>query len=307
MSPTEADRPAGRHLDEIAAELYALRPEEFVAARDEQVKVTRAAGDAALARDVGRLRRPTQSAWLVNALWRDRQDEIEELLDLADEFRRALTQGQREALQELTARRRSLETGLLKRARVLADDAGVAANADTLREVQETLASALSETEVAEQVRTGRLVKPVTASGGFGAGAPDLRLLPGGKSAGTAKKAPTPRRTPGKAADSGASTADERRLAEAEQRVQDAEETVALTADELVQRTRVAEDAAGRHAELRELVARMEEQLRDLEKQLSVARSAAADEARRRDLADRAHRKAQDALDKAKQRLAALT
>jgi hypothetical protein len=314
MGPTEADRPAGRQLDEIAAELYAMRPDEFVAARDDRVRAIRAAGDANLAREVGRLRRPTQSAWLVNALWRDRQDEIEELLELADEFRRALSQGKREALQELTARRRSLETALLKRARALADGAGLAAAGDTLREVQETLASALSEHDVAAEVRTGRLVRPVTASG-FGTGTPDLRVLQGGKStpvrtsgrAGRRTSAGQPSAGRSSAGTRGEQTTSDRRIAEAEQRVHDAEETVAETAEALAERKQAAEEAAGRHAEIRELLARMEEQLRDLEKQLSAARSAAADETRRRDLADRAHRKAQDALEKAKQRLAALT
>ncbi|HLT11046.1 MAG TPA: hypothetical protein VK028_09590 [Micromonosporaceae bacterium] len=325
MSPSDADRPVDQQLEEVAAELYALRPDEFVAARDERVKSARASGDAALARQIGRLRRPTQAAWLVNALWRDQQDQMQELFELADEFRRALSQGKREALQELTGRRRALETALLKRARALADEAGVAAGGETLREVQETLASALSDADVAAEVRTGRLVKPVTASS-FGAGTPDLRVLPGGKSrAGTAATGKSGDRREGsgrkggrrKAAGGAAADAtaepdearpqDDPRLAAAEERVRDAEDTLAETEEELARRTEAVETATARHAELRELVARMEEQLRDLEKQLAAARSAVAEETRRRDLSERARRKAQDALEKARARLDSLT
>lgn len=310
MSPSDADTPAGRQLDEIAAELYALRPDEFIEARDAHVRAARAAGDAPLARQVAKLRRPNQAAWLVNALWRDRHDTVEELFTLADEFRAALSQGQRQALQELTARRRSLETALIKRARALAEEAGIAAGSDALREVQETLASALSEPDVADEVRTGRLVKPVTVSG-VGPGAPDLRVLQGGRSA--PKQAPAGTGTAASARESTTERkagrdqgAEDRRVTEAEQRVRDAEETLAETAEQLAERTQAAEHAVERHTELRGLVERMEEQLRDLEKQLSAARSASAEEARRRDLAERAHRKAQEALDKAKARLASL-
>ena len=62
-------------LDAIADELYTLRPDGFAAARDDAVKQARAAGHADLARDLGKLRRPTQSAWIVNLLVRERSEE----------------------------------------------------------------------------------------------------------------------------------------------------------------------------------------------------------------------------------------
>ena len=58
-------------FDEIADKLYAMRPDEFAAARDEHVRRARADKLQPLARQLSALRRPTQSAWLINVLWRD--------------------------------------------------------------------------------------------------------------------------------------------------------------------------------------------------------------------------------------------
>jgi hypothetical protein len=51
-----------RELDEVAVELYALNPDEFTSARDERVREARGRGDAALAREISKLRKPTQRA-----------------------------------------------------------------------------------------------------------------------------------------------------------------------------------------------------------------------------------------------------
>src|SRR5690606_588184 len=147
-----ADQPA---LSEITGELYAVRPDEFVAARDERVRQARPAGNRALARGLSGLRRPTQSAWLVNASARDRREVVEELLGLAAELGQAQQRAAGRDLQELATRRRRLEAALLDRASDLADAAGVRVSAETLREVQETLAAALSLPDVAAEVRSG--------------------------------------------------------------------------------------------------------------------------------------------------------
>src|SRR6266496_3881643 len=136
-------------LDKVADELYALRPDEFAAKRDEEVKKARAEGRAALARELNKLRKPTQSAWLINLLWRDQRDVMEQLFQLAEELGRAQAQASGRELQTLTAQRRELEGGLLRRARVLAEQAGVTVSAPMEREAQETLSAALALPEVA--------------------------------------------------------------------------------------------------------------------------------------------------------------
>ena len=63
-------REAAMGLDDVADRLYAAAPDEFMALRTEQVAAAKAAGDKALAKEIGTLRKPTRSAWLVNLLAR---------------------------------------------------------------------------------------------------------------------------------------------------------------------------------------------------------------------------------------------
>src|SRR6266702_4217684 len=106
MSKAKADEATAedvRALDNIAGELYGLQPDAFAAARDEQVRTARADGRPSLARELSRLRRPTQSAWLINLLWRDQREVMEQLFQLADELGRAQAQSSGRELQTLTA------------------------------------------------------------------------------------------------------------------------------------------------------------------------------------------------------------
>jgi hypothetical protein len=77
--------------DEIAAELYLVPPARFVTARDEVVRQARAAGHRELARELQALRRPTSSAWLINALTRHRRDRMQQLFAVGRELRQAPT------------------------------------------------------------------------------------------------------------------------------------------------------------------------------------------------------------------------
>src|SRR5437899_4834323 len=122
-SATTADNDP--EFEEIADQLYALRPEDFAAARDEQVRKARADKKQPLARELSRLRRPTQSAWLVNLLWRDQRDSVNKLLGLADNLSQAQSAGSVAELHSLTAQRRELESRLIRRAHNLAKNAGI--------------------------------------------------------------------------------------------------------------------------------------------------------------------------------------
>src|SRR5437879_7824629 len=143
-------------LEEIADRLYALRPEEFAAARDEEIRTARADKKQSLARELGKLRRPTQSAWLINLLWRDQREVVQQFLRLGGELSRAQAESSGPELHRLTALRRELEAALIRAARGLAHEAGVNVSASMEREAQETLSAALARPEVADEVRTGR-------------------------------------------------------------------------------------------------------------------------------------------------------
>src|SRR6266849_10082898 len=104
MSAGEAE--FDRELDSIADELYGLRPEEFAEARDAAIRTARNEGKAALAKALGKLRKPTLSAWLINLLWRDQRDVMEQLFELSQELSRAQAEASGPALRELASQRR---------------------------------------------------------------------------------------------------------------------------------------------------------------------------------------------------------
>ncbi len=57
-------------LEEVADELYAVPPGEFIARRQERVQQARADGDRGLAQAIGALAKPATAAWVVNVLVR---------------------------------------------------------------------------------------------------------------------------------------------------------------------------------------------------------------------------------------------
>ena len=172
------------NLDDVVTQLYALPPEEFTAARTEAAAAAKTAGDRDLAKQIGALRRPTVGAWLVNLLAHQRPDLIGDLLALGDALRGAQRNLRGGELRELSAQRRTMVTALAREARALAVAAGRGVRAALpLDEVQNTLTAARADSDVAEEVRRGRLVKPVEF-GGFGEQPrPQLRLVLGGAGA----------------------------------------------------------------------------------------------------------------------------
>ena len=279
-----------QELAEIAAELYAVKPDEFIAARDERVQQARTDGRASLAKAVAALRRPNQSAWLINQLTRDQQDAIEELFELGDSLRAAHQRGDGSELQKISAERRKAEAALVRRARELGSQEGIDVTADMARETEETLAAALASPDVAEEVRAGRLTKPVSYSG-FGT------ML-------TSVPAPAAPKKPRPAAKRQAATeTDEQRRAKAEQGVADAREELEAAELDLAERESTAQDAARRAEDLGDQVDQLREQLRAVEGELVAADRGLRMEERRRDRARKSRDEARRALDQAERTL----
>ena len=151
------------HLSDLAAELYQLPPEDFVAARDQRVRALRRAGARDLAEEVRRLRRPALSAWLVNLLAGRERAALEDLLEVGARMRAASTAAD-PGLRALTDDRRRRVTALTRSAGQLA---GRRLAAGALAEVTATLEAATVDPAVADAVRSGRLVQPL-AYAGFG-------------------------------------------------------------------------------------------------------------------------------------------
>jgi hypothetical protein len=141
-------------------ELFALPPEEFVAARDALAVELKAAGESPEATRVKALRRPTVAAWAVNQVARAHPDEVEELLSAGREFRDA----QRRLMsakgggsdREVVTRRRAAVDRLTRAATEVLGQAGRASDqhADA---ISDTFLAASVEDAVGELVRNGRL------------------------------------------------------------------------------------------------------------------------------------------------------
>ncbi len=144
-------------LDAIAAELYAVRPDEFTAARNARAAVS----DPALAKRVKTLRKPTVAAWTVDLLVRT--GGLDEAIELAAALREA--QGDLDAaeLSRLGRQRRALVGALAGQAVERAEAAGVTVSAGARDDIAKTINAAVMDAAAAAAVMTGRLVTSLEA------------------------------------------------------------------------------------------------------------------------------------------------
>ena len=154
MPGTDDDAAVG----DVADELYGAPPEEFVARRDEAARAAKRDGDKALADAIGRLRKPTTAAWVVNLVVRDDPSLADGLRALGDALREAQDQLDGSALRELGKQRRELVAALVARGRKLAAAAGHKLGESVRQEVDTTFTAALADPQVAREVTSGRLV-----------------------------------------------------------------------------------------------------------------------------------------------------
>ncbi|SDU99934.1 hypothetical protein SAMN04488544_3237 [Microlunatus sagamiharensis] len=287
-------------LEAAARELYALAPEEFVAARTRLVREARATKDRALATEIGALRKPTRTAWLVNALARDDPDAVDALIGLGDELRTAQEARDGAALRALSARRRTAIDALVRRAAALGEEAGQPPTEATTNEVAQTLQAALGDPGVATQVREGRLAG-AAVYGGFGGPSEDAAGTSDGGDLAALLAASMPGAKGGGkgGAEQERDDAEEQARREAEERraaleqARDEARTALDDAQDAADRATEAADAAAEELDrLRDALSRAE----DAEREARAAARAARDEVRaRRAEADEAERALRDA------------
>jgi len=177
-----------RDLDSVADKLYGMDPGDFVSARSECAAEARRAGNRELTAAIGRLRKPTVAAWMVNLLARERADEVAALLDLGDSLRAAQRRLSGSDIRALSAQRRRVVTALERAAADLADERGRHATESALREVGQTLNAALADPGVADEVRAGRLASIVEHSGFGDLSSVPLTLVPDSAEDGEAER-----------------------------------------------------------------------------------------------------------------------
>ncbi|RFA09787.1 hypothetical protein B7R54_11665 [Subtercola boreus] len=188
-------------LESVAAELCVLPPAEFVARRTELAKAARAGagaggpagagagsaaggGDRAAGREqaeaIRRLVKPSAAAWAVNLLATRQPGEFETVAALGARVRAASERGEAGALAELSAERRSTLGRATAAALQLAEqvlslpgagpDGGPPAPQQKLspavgNDIEQTMQAVLADPAAAAAARTGRLVRPLAATG----------------------------------------------------------------------------------------------------------------------------------------------
>lgn len=149
----------------IADELYGLVPAAFTAERNARVKELRSRGDKALAALVGRLPKPSVAAWAANTLVRERAGEIGDVLSLGALLRDAQDNLDPAALRTLGAQRRQLVAALGREAGRLAAGRGQPLSGSVVEEIEHTLQAAMTDPAAAAALRTGRLLRSLSATG----------------------------------------------------------------------------------------------------------------------------------------------
>lgn len=280
-----------------ADRLYAVPVDDFMALRSDLSTQLREAGDAAGAKAVTALRKPTVGASYVNRLVLDDPGRVERLVELGNRLRAAQDELDATALRELSTQRRSLVGELARDAFALADRRDPPA---ALRdEVTQTLDAAIADQQIAAEL--GRLTRAQQWSGfGVAPAAPGLTLLPGGRAGSSTRSGRTGSqasrdRTP--AAKKDAPAASEPRAERSAQRkatrtLERARESFAGAEDTLAA-AEADEQAAG------ERVHELEEQARRLQRELDDAKSTLQERKRAAKSARSRRREAQAALDRA--------
>ena len=274
--------------DEVADELYALPPEQFTAARNARAQEAKAAGDRETAARITALRKPTVLGWLVNLLVRELPDEIGGFLDLGDALREATATLSGPELRQLSGQRHRLVQALVRQARELARQRGSRITEDVARGLEETLAAALTDPAVADQLRAGRLTSGLTATG-FPAHAPGV--VRGSPPVPPSSAVRPPKRSAAEAPPAQPSAAERRRqqamvrlqrdLRDAERRAEQEEQAQAVTAEAFEESQRALAEAEMAVADLRAELRRAEQDRdrvkRDSERAQAAEAKAAVD------------------------------
>ncbi|MED7923439.1 hypothetical protein SMD20_04325 [Nonomuraea sp. LP-02] len=297
-------------LDEVADRLYALPPPEFTAARTAEARAAKDAGDARLAREIAKLRKPTVSAAAINRVARAHPGEVAELLEVGERLRAAWQEQDPGALAELTRRRGEVTGRLGRLVRQEGELSGAAA-----AEVEQTLDAAVVDAGAAEQVRRGRLARPLAYSGFAPAPTPRERPVkktrPGEQAGGKKKPAPEQgQRAGGKrkpAPEDEAAAARTREEDEATAaRTREEEEAAAARAREEAAAAKAREraEAEAAHREWQEAVESAQRDFDEraakverLERKLAKARAGLDDSGHRLEVARREERHARRRLD----------
>ncbi len=174
-------------LESATAELYAVVPAEFTAARNAKASEARKAGLADVAVSLKQLRKPSAAAWLANLLVRQRSDEIDRLIELGDGLRGSGDKQGGDEIRKVSKQKVDAITKLIRYAKSRASQSGHPASSSAVLELEMTLDAAFADPQAAAKLRQGRLTVGLRYSGlGFTA-QPDTGSTAHAKGSGPAR------------------------------------------------------------------------------------------------------------------------
>jgi hypothetical protein len=152
-------------LESATAELYAVIPAEFTAARNAKASEARKAGLADVAASLKQLRKPSAGAWLANLLVRQRSDEIDRLIELGDSLRGSGDKLGGDEIRKVSKQKIDAVSKLIRYAKSRALQSGHPASSSTVVELEMTLDAAFADPQAAAKLRQGRLTTGLRYSG----------------------------------------------------------------------------------------------------------------------------------------------
>ena len=303
-------------MAQAVAELYALMPDAFTAARNTLAAEAAKAGDKELGKALRALPKPSAGAWLVNMLAQHRPELISEVLELGAVLREAQDDMDQQQLRRLSAERQRLLRSAARDARSLAEELGRPVSAAVGAEVEQTLWAAMTDADAAAAAASGQLVRTLEANGwdpvsvdGSVADPSSIRPLSasGGmqrtraakSGSGSSGKQSTKRKAAGTAAAARTLRTAKASLADAQRDAEEAEEALRVAQDEI--------DAVSAHRdELIDQIDDLRDQIRELEHEVAATDRRAGTLERTRDGARRTARAARRAVEKAQTKLESL-
>jgi hypothetical protein len=147
---------------DVARELLLVAPQDFVAERTARQRSARK-DDRALATAIGKLRKPSPAAWVIDLLAHD--GALDDAVDLGPALRKAQADADPDAIRTLRRQRTEVVDALAQAGADLASDAGHPVTPAALEQIRSTIEAAMADPHAGAAVRSGLLVTALESVG----------------------------------------------------------------------------------------------------------------------------------------------
>ncbi|WP_426998228.1 hypothetical protein [Pseudarthrobacter sp. N5] len=155
----------GDRLADIARSLYTLPLGDFVAARTSAARSAATEFGATLAAEVRTLPKPSVAAWALNMLIAHCPEKVSKLAGIGESMRAAQLALDAGTLRGLAQQRRKAISEAMEAVRTVAEQQGRRISGPVASGVEQTLRAAVADERAAAAIRSGRLLRVLSADG----------------------------------------------------------------------------------------------------------------------------------------------